>query len=417
MKVSDACGKSGLSIRRRSCVPRILAAVLGFPPRKGRRANLRVVDAPSCNETAPSDGFSTVGADARHRSAETVTARWYAAAVLLAAAAASLVLWQLGTSPSTHCFRKSVDLSAGGRTPKDEPQRTAKRSLVTAGCNDEVADAVARALARHGIAADRSSPLEARSALVVWLALLAATAGFAAFSGVRSATIIAGLRPVWDRRLVVFSVAAVVLVALPFAMFLALARYKALRFGSFDVLHQHEFHWLDPTIGALAMPAVIGLVVVGRIVSTQPSMGLRGLAGLGSDMRQLVAMVGTILSLAVLTTAARWQAIGTLPGGEALPGTVDLLWGGTFAVALAVLYFPVYRVWAEATEREIAKEVERQILPDRVPGGTRGFRAPELALTKELAATLGLGGALRLLQGSVAVLAPVIAAAVSSLFA
>jgi len=64
----------------------------------------------------------------------------------------------------------------------------------------------------------------------------------------------------------------------------------------------------------------------------------------------------------------------------------------------------------------IAEEVERQLPEHPAQGGTPGFRAPELALKKELETTLGLGGALRWLQGSVAVLAPVIAAAVSSLF-
>jgi hypothetical protein len=128
-------------------------------------------------------------------------------------------------------------------------------------------------------------------------------------------------------------------------------------------------------------------------------------------------MLGAILALGVLTTAARWQAIGTLPGGEPLPSTVVLLWGAVFALVLGLLYVPVYQVWAAATQREIALEVERQLPEPTGHAGTPGFRVGELALKKELEATLGMGGALRSLQGSVAVLAPVIAAAVSSLFA
>ena len=71
---------------------------------------------------------------------------------------------------------------------------------------------------------------------------------------------------------------------------------------------------------------------------------------------------------------------------------------------------------ARETERAIVEEVKRQLPADDTVAGTAGYRAPELALKKELESTLGLGGALGSLQGSIAVLAPVIAAAASSLF-
>ena len=105
----------------------------------------------------------------------------------------------------------------------------------------------------------------------------------------------------------------------------------------------------------LAMPAVIGLVAVAHVTATRPRLGLKELAELGASMRRLVGMLGAILALAVLTTAARWQAIGTLPGGEPVPSTVVLLWGAVFALVLAVLYVPVHERWAAATEREIVE--------------------------------------------------------------
>ena len=77
---------------------------------------------------------------------------------------------------------------------------------------------------------------------------------------------------------------------------------------------------------------------------------------------------------------------------------------------------PVHQRWAAKTARLISDEVKRQLPDDQSLRGTAGFRAPELRLTKELQAALGVGGALKSLQGSVAVLAPVIAAAISSLF-
>jgi hypothetical protein len=132
-------------------------------------------------------------------------------------------------------------------------------------------------------------------------------------------------------------------------------------------------------------------------------------------MRQLVAMIGAVLALAILTTAARWEAISTLPGGESLPSIVVLLWGSTFAAGLAAIYVPVHQRWAAEAARLIAVEVARQLRGQSLPG-TAGYRAPELALTKELSSTLGVGGPLKTIQGSVSLLAPVIAAAVSSLF-
>lgn len=335
-----------------------------------------------------------------------VTARWYAAAVLLAAATAALVLWQLETSRSTACFRSAVDLAADASGDLE-------------GCYKDAAAAVRTHVAERtsADAAEEPSALEARAVLVVWMALFAATAGVAAVAGVRSAATILELRPRPTWRLAALSLGAVALVALPFVVFLVLAELVSFEFGPFDRLHLDEIRRINPVIAALATPAVIGLVTVGHVVATRPGLGLVKLASVGSHMRRLVGMLGAVLAVAVLTTAARWQAIDTLPGGESVPSTAVLVWGGVFALVLAVLYVPVYQVWAAATEREIAEEVKRQLPKDASLGGTAGFRAPELALKKELDATLGLGGALRSLQGSVAVLAPVIAAAVSSLFA
>lgn len=332
-----------------------------------------------------------------------MTGRSYAAAVLLAAAAAALVLWQLETSASTACFRNSVVLSPDGGKPE--------------GCYKQAADAVVKAVEQRSPAAEESTALEARSALVVWMALFAATAGLAGFSAVRSVAMITGLKPAWGRRLVALSAAAVILVVLPFAAFRVLGELASARFGPFDELHLDKIQWLNPIVAALTMPAVLSLVAIARVVATRPGLGLEGLAELGSSIRRLVGMLGAILALGVLTTAARWQAIGMLPGGESVPSTVVLLWGAVFALVLGVLYVPVYQLWAAATGREIAEEVKRQLPEHTCHAGTPGFRAAELALTKELEATLGIGGALRSLQGSVAVLAPVIAAAVSSLFA
>ena len=332
-----------------------------------------------------------------------MTGRWFALAVWAATVAAALVFWTLASSESTSCFRDAIDLAPGAEAP--------------ATCDEEAGEAVEQALAERDDEAETASALEGRSALLVWMALYAATAGVAAFSAVRSLALIVGLRPPLDRRFAGLVAGAAALVLLPLVLFRLLPELASERFGPFDGLHLEQLLLLNPIIGVLALFAAVGLVAVAHVVATRPALGLGELARLGSTLGTLVGMLGAILALAVITTAARWQAIGTLPGGESVPSAVVLLWGAVFALALAALYVPAHLRWAAATQLEIAAEIERQLPEVATADGTPGYRAPELELRKELEATLGVGGPLRSLQGSVSVLAPVIAAAVSSLFA
>jgi hypothetical protein len=329
--------------------------------------------------------------------------RGYVVAVLLGLAAATLVFWQLESSASTACFRESVRIADSGNTE------------VLQGCESNTFDAVRRALEaqRSSAASDEPSALEAKSALIVWMALFAATAGFAAIVAVRSLVIGNELKPRWNAGLVARCAGAALLVALPFVLF----RLTPSGLSDFDDLHGPQLKWIPPLIGFLMLPALICLVVIWHILSVRPDLDLHDVARLGSRIRLLVSMIGAILALGILTTAARWQAIATVPGGEAVPSIVILLWGSIFALVLAAVYVPVNQRWAAETTRLISDEVKRQ-LADREPlRGTMGFRSSELSLTKELHAALGVGGALKSLQGSLAVLAPVVAAAVSSLFA
>ena len=334
------------------------------------------------------------------------TDRGYLAAVLPGLVAAALVLWQLESSESTACFRDSVELSITGS------------ETVLEDCESESFDAVRdyvaaqRSSAAAGNAVEDPDEVEGRSALIVWMALFAATAGFAAIVAVRSVVMIKDLKPSWTAGLIARCAGAAILLVLPFALF----RSIPARLTAFDDLHRAQLMWIPPLIGSLMLPAITALVVIWWILSVRDDLSLDDVAGLGSRMRQLVSMLGAVLAISVLTTAARWQAIETLPGGESLPSIIVLLWGSVFALVLGALYVPVHQRWAAKTARLISDEVKWQLPDDQSLRGTAGFRAPELRLTKELQAALGVGGALKSLQGSVAVLAPVIAAAISSLF-
>ncbi len=334
--------------------------------------------------------------------------RSYVLAILLGLSTAGLVLWQLESSASTGCFRESAEIA--GR--EDE--------TVLRGCESSSFDAVREELAERRRAtgggrfvAEGSSELEAKSALIVWMTLFAATAGFAAVVAARSIGISKELSPRWSAGLVARCAGTAVLVALPFALF----RFIPSTLSEFDDLHGPQLTWIPPLIGLLMLPALTGLVLIWHTLSTRPALDLHDVARLGSRMRQLVSMIGAVLALGILTTAARWQAIATLPGGEGLPSIVILLWGSIFALVLGAVYVPVHQRWAAETTRLITNEVERQLAESGPRPGTVGFRSSDLSLTKELNATLRVGGPLTSLQGSLAVLAPVVAAAVSALFA
>jgi hypothetical protein len=332
--------------------------------------------------------------------------RGFVVALLLAVGAAAIVVWQLSSAHDTACFLKSVRVGSVTQLQKEHQK---KKKYLTEHCKSKPFKTVVRYLN-----VEEPDELQAKSALVLWIALLAVTVGFVPFVGVRSAIIIREVDPPRDARFIGRSVGAFALVAVPFLVFQGLPKVAHVELSRFDHFESTQLTWIPLLVGVFVAPAVIGLEAIGRVLSTR-ALGLPDTARLGSRLRELVGMLGAILSFAVLDTAARSQTIDKLPGGEALPSTIVLLWGSAFVLVLAVLYVPVHQRWAAETARLISEEVARQLSGTSLPG-TPGFRPAELSLTKELNETLGVGGPLKSLRGSVAVLSPVIAAAVTSLF-
>lgn len=334
----------------------------------------------------------------------------YVSAVILGSGVAALVFWQLESSDSTDCFRQSMEISiAEGR-------------IALPGCDQTAFDAVREYVEsqRGRLASDpdfvpeEPDEVKGKSALIVWMVLFAATAGFAGVISVLAWFMISDLKKEWGlarRNVAICGVCAAVPIALPFVYF------RVVRFSltSFEGLHGPQIAWMPALVGALTIPAATGLVVIWYILSSRKDLLLGDISRLGSRLRRLVSMLGGVVSIGVLATGSRWQAIATLPGGESLPSSAILLWGAAFAAVVAVLYIPVHRRWAMDAERLISLEVKRQ-RPSQGQPGSFGFRMPELSIKKELRATLGLGGALKTLQGAFAVLAPIVAAAISSQF-
>ena len=80
--------------------------------------------------------------------------------------------------------------------------------------------------------------------------------------------------------------------------------------------------------------------VVGHVVHTDPVMTLRDADNLGSQLRTSISMLGQSSPSLCLGMPLGRRAIASLPGGESLPGTIILLWGGIYALALAALHAP-----------------------------------------------------------------------------
>jgi hypothetical protein len=332
--------------------------------------------------------------------------RGYIAAVLLALGAAALVAWQLSSANDTTCFLKAV---RAGSVTQPQKEHIEKTKYLTKHCTSKTFKTVVRYLK-----VEEPDELQAKSALVVWIALVAATAASAAFVGVRSVAIIREVNPPRDARFIGRCVGALALVVVPFLLFQGLPNVAHVELSPFDGFEKTQLHWIPLLIGVFVAPAVIGLEAIARVAVLRP-LALSTAARLGSRLRELVGMLGAILSLAVLDTAGRSQTIDKLPGGEALPSTIVLLWGSAFVLVLALLYVPVHQRWAAETASLISDEVARQLSGTSLLG-TPGFRPSELSLRKELNETLGVEGPLKSIRGSLAVLSPVIAAAVASLF-
>ncbi len=331
-------------------------------------------------------------------------------AAVVGLGSAALVFIVLRDSALTDCYQASVKISIA--YSKDNLR----------GCPFPAFDAVRqqvseqRTLAKNNrFVPDEPDPVKGNATLLVWMALFSATAGLAGISAVRSTyTIVLDMKPRPPTLSIVRSgIEALLIVLVPYVLLRKLSDWTPLT--PFDDLHLTLIRWLSLFVLVLILPAATGLRVARHILGKHPALTLNDAAKLGSQLRNLIGMLGGIVSLAVFAHAARWQAIASLPAGESLPGTVILLWGAVYALALAALYVPVYERWSTAAWRTISLEVSRQYPPADATG-TIGYSVAELSAKKALQTDLGLGSALGTLQGPLAVLAPIIAGAASSLF-
>jgi hypothetical protein len=253
---------------------------------------------------------------------------------------AASVLWQLDSSESTDCVRQSL------RLPIEAQLASVPTDQILPGCPPQPFDFVSgyvheqRTLARDpAFVSAEPDEVKGLSALVVWMVLSATTAAVAGISAVLAASTIAELDRTWDlprKTIWTSGLLAIGLIAMPFV----LLRLGHARLSPFDGLHHAQLLWIPPSVALLTVPAATGLFAIRRIVVTRTDLGLKDLVRLGSLMRNLISMLGAILSLSVLATASRWQMIAELPGGEGISSTLVLLWGAAFAAVLAAISSP-----------------------------------------------------------------------------
>ena len=162
--------------------------------------------------------------------------RVYIVSILLGLTVAALVGWQILSAKDTDCFLRSLDIQIA------QSKNSKPIAKVLKGCFPKNASKNAFTAVRNNIWAQRqqlaaekmSTPQEtdkvkAKSAFITWVALLMATAGFAAFVAVQSIVIVWELKPTWNARLVAVSAGLAILLALPITLFLLIHdRFSAL---------------------------------------------------------------------------------------------------------------------------------------------------------------------------------------------
>lgn len=313
-----------------------------------------------------------------------------AAAFVVFIAVAQLLLH----AHDTECFERTVAIEVA------DPS-----SNLGGGCTGAPFLAAGRSVAgdRAALAADPSheidqpEPTGARSALYLWISLLSAEAGLAV-----AAAIITVDRLRHRGRWWLHGATTVVLALAVPMLVLRLVAPRGL--SDYELLHHAVIQWLVPLLVATGAAAGGGLRMITAELRARPPTGFAGLARPRRDIDTLTALLGALLTLTVVTTGARWQAISMLPGADPLPGSLILLYGGLFTAVAAAVYVPAFQSYADAARTLIQADLQGH-----------GFDNDAIDRRAKLGQELGLSSGPVPLPRSLSVLAPVVSAAVAAL--
>lgn len=337
----------------------------------------------------------------RIRAAFTSTRIGWAAALASGIAALAVLL----KSDATECYVDAVSTV----------RETGQTDLDPASCDGSVYDEVLTQIQSYqdAVAGGDLLPIElepelaARVDLGVWYALLAALIVIAIAAIAPS---VRTVRAIGARRRDYLG-NAWWLVALALATGVATRLLDSFELGPIEGIGQEFVSVVVAVVILATLPTVAGALAIGEIVrrcDDQPSScSWEHLRQIGRTLRWHAWVLGLILTVGVLTTAARWSAVDNLPGGANIPSAGLMIYGAIFAAAMAAIYVPVHNAWLQLVDQRTVAEV----------GGDRFAPGTATRLT-ELRQLVGAEeSTAQRIEASLVLLTPLLGAAISSLFA
>ncbi|MEM9566304.1 MAG: hypothetical protein AAGA93_27030 [Actinomycetota bacterium] len=318
--------------------------------------------------------------------------------------AAAALLWE--GPDDTACYEQAISIDI------------AASDALVEGCDSEVFTAVNEAIAaeRTALGSDPDHEVDqpdftaARSAQLTWIVLLSMTVGVAAATAVmtvRMAERLVGVRQRWRTWLLGIGAAVA---AIGTALGILWVLSPGIEFTPYDAIYPG---YTQALVLATLLPgsvAIVGLVVLCELLGSGRVDDLGSLLGVQAVLNRITGLLGALLSLAVITTGARWQMISHLPNGAAVPSTLVILYGGLFTALAAAAYLPTQRRFAERREQLIDVEAGRS--------GADRYSDEFLRRRKLIRDDLEAGRSpFASFLGSLSILAPLVSAAVSTLVA
>ncbi len=248
----------------------------------------------------------------------------------------------------------------------------------------------------------------------MWAGLFGALVGFALVSCLYAVVWLSGLLALGDRVrwLTVAAWVATVLVVLA-TVFAALFIGAANAADSVDKSLATQSRPLIVLAALSQVPGLAGFLALRFIASEDAHWGesgacrLRLVLRLRTELRRLLTMFGAFLTLLVITTGMRRQALLELNPALALPAEQVLLYGLVFAVLLGLFFV----VAAGAIDRRAVQLLDEFApLPD--PG--EAALSDVLGRRTDLASLTGGGGSWRTFETTVVIAAPLLTALIGS---
>lgn len=248
----------------------------------------------------------------------------------------------------------------------------------------------------------------------LWAVLVGALVGLALSSAVYYVVWLAGVVRLCDGArlgtVLGWAALALLVLATPFVVLFIGADAAA---PSLDRTVARETRPITLVAGLCQLPGLVvflGLRQVATATSSWEEPGqcrLRLVLRLRAELRRCLALLGSFLTLLVVTTGMRRQAFVELAPSKAMPSEAVLLYGLVFAVLLGAFYLVAASAIDARSERLLDQYAP---LPDPAAVDFRD----QVGRRDTLAGVLGSGGSWRTFQTTVVIAAPLLTALIGS---